>query len=437
MATPRPSDVLLHVGGRALRRYGSLLRRRFQKEDAFIFARTSIGTAIGADGMVHTFAYGEPRIEWVDLDGDGIRETPGILLEGAHTNACLRSEQLDDTAWTADGTTVTPNATTAPDGTVTMDKLVETAAAGLHQRYQPFTITDSEYVAVSAFVKAAERSKLRFIFVDGATGNFFGGLIDTVAKTITSAQSGTATQTGQTIEEMLPTFPGVFRVRCVGRLATGVTAARLYCGLRDGTGLTSYTGDGASGAHYWGVQMEHLGTGGGIGALSYVRTTGAAMACAADVFDLVFGHGPQQNVTSLLRIARPMWADLTGDIGVFPGFWMLSKDVNPRFYNYFDRTTRLASSLIRTTAGDSVRTVAIPAGAEIRVLSQFRNLDTDPETAIDVGSGLGAFSTGAASPFTSFGTQRLTLRGDGDPYGNLLELIVARGLFTKAEMEAY
>ena len=94
--------------------------------------------------------------------------------------------------------------------------------------------------------------------------------------------------------------------------------------------------------------------------------------------------------------------------------------------------------MIDTAGSDSTAVGAIVAGAEQRVLAQFKNLLTAGQVALDVGGGLGAFAS-AASPFSSFGAQTLQIGSTGagqELYGGLIDLIVARGLFTLAEMSA-
>lgn len=428
MAAPSRSDVLFHLGGRALLRYGTAWRRRYQKEDAPTIGRASGGTAVGRDGLVHSFAHREPRIEWVDLDGDGIRETPGLLLEEARTNVCLRSEELDNAAWTADNTTVTANATTAADGLVTMDKLVETAVASLHQRFQAFTITDSEYVSISCFMKAAERTKLRFIFVDGATGNFFGAQPDLVAGTVGGTVSGTGTLSGATIE---PLANSIFRVRSSGRLATGVTAARVYCGLRDAGGVTNYTGDGTSGAHYWGVQVERHGVGGPRGASSYMRTGGASATRAVDTFSAVARFAPA-DMTILYRLYRPPWGDFSGSLG---GTQIQGRIGGPSTPNLEWGSRDAFREFFGRVNSGSIASATFPAGNDLRMIAQFRNFATQPQVAVDVGSGLTSFvNTGTA--ITGWAAQLVDLNPSGIPVV-VLEALGVRGLFSRADMLAY
>src|SRR5689334_22188945 len=122
MAIPLPNQISFRLGAKMLLR-GAVCRRvlpadRGGEEMIETLTRadaTTCATFADRDGILRTALANILRVEWVDLDGDGIRETPGVLIESSRTNSCLRSEALDDAAWTADGTTVTANAAAAPD----------------------------------------------------------------------------------------------------------------------------------------------------------------------------------------------------------------------------------------------------------------------------------------------------------------------------------
>src|SRR5258706_12017999 len=89
------------------------------------FTRVSSGTAINALGQLYTANPNEVRIQYEDVDGDGIRETPGVFSEGSRTNVLPRSQELDNTGvwtWLVTGV-VGANTTIAPDGTLTADTL--------------------------------------------------------------------------------------------------------------------------------------------------------------------------------------------------------------------------------------------------------------------------------------------------------------------------
>jgi hypothetical protein len=93
-------------------------------------------------------------------------------------------------------------------------------------------------------------------------------------------------------------------------------------------------------------------------------------------------------------------------------------------------------TLADSTAG---LTLLLPAGAALAVCAQYKNLGSGGQTQLDIGAGFGGFAS-AAAPFTVFGNQVVRVGGvnlGGNPlFGVLIDLLIARGLFTKAEMEA-
>src|SRR5574341_897841 len=132
MAIPREDQLLFMLDPL---RFGSLAsKRRYVRELVLpTFSRSSIGTGIGRDGKIHRFGIDVPRIQFEDLDGDGGRETAGLLHEPQETNACLWSEDLSQVAWGKSLATVTVDQTTAPDGSITADLVTATAGTGIHR----------------------------------------------------------------------------------------------------------------------------------------------------------------------------------------------------------------------------------------------------------------------------------------------------------------
>lgn len=81
--------------------------------------------------------------------GTAYRKGPS-LVETVPYNLLLRSEEFDNAAWTKTRSTVTANATTAPNNTVTADALLETAINDDH-----FTSQSCTKAAVSATFRFA------------------------------------------------------------------------------------------------------------------------------------------------------------------------------------------------------------------------------------------------------------------------------------------
>jgi hypothetical protein len=82
-----------------------------------------------------------------------------LLYATPRTNSVLQSQTFDNASWTKTRATITTNATTAPDGTLTADKLVEdTTATNTHSILESVTVPANAVVTYSVFVKAAERT---------------------------------------------------------------------------------------------------------------------------------------------------------------------------------------------------------------------------------------------------------------------------------------
>jgi hypothetical protein len=169
------------------------------------------------------------------------------------TNLLVRSEEFDNASWgVKTNLSVSANAVTAPNGTLTADKLVENSANAEH--FIPQTVYGLNLANVHAFsvyLKSAERSHARVRL--GASGNFVdvvinlstGGLDTPATGGTGSAPIANATSVGD----------GWFRVSISGtnlgisgQLVANVT-------IHNGT-TTSYQGDGTSGIYIWGAQLE-------------------------------------------------------------------------------------------------------------------------------------------------------------------------------------
>jgi len=166
-------------------------------------------------------------------------------------------------------------------------------------------------------------------------------------------------------------------------------------------------------------------------ASSAIPTGTVALTRAGESLTVPFNFGATANITILTRFARSVWVDVAGALG------------NRYLYDLgtaASNVSLLAQNAARnwsTQTGGSSTAVAIPAGAELKNAAQYKNLTTAPQTAIDTGSGLSAFSA-AGTPFAAYSNQTLRL---GTPageelYGVLLDLIIARGLRSFTEMLA-
>jgi len=100
------------------------------------------------------------------------RTGPDGTVQYAPHNLLLRSQELDNAAWTKDNCTATANAIAAPDGTVTADMITDGASGSPSLYLAAFvTITASAPYTASGYVKRGNTDWIRFIIQDGAFGN--------------------------------------------------------------------------------------------------------------------------------------------------------------------------------------------------------------------------------------------------------------------------
>jgi hypothetical protein len=165
----------------------------------------------------------------------------GALVEPAATNLLLYSEEFDNAYWTKTRTTVTANAITAPDRTLTADKIVETVETGFKiVRNTTAIITSGISYAHSIYAKAAERTQVRVAFATAFAGQ--AAVVDLITGAVIS---GTAN-----VEKLKD---GWFRISASHTSTATSTLIDVGPAL---AGSGSYTGDGTSGIYLWRAQLE-------------------------------------------------------------------------------------------------------------------------------------------------------------------------------------
>jgi hypothetical protein len=157
---------------------------------------------------------------------------------------------------------VTANAITAPNGTLTADKLVEDTSNNSHFVVNTaFTGTVATYSA-SIYAKAGERTWLNHRLWNGAvySAEAYFDLTNGVVGTVVA---GTATIT--------PAGNGWYRCTVVGALTVAATCT-IDPAIAEADNDRSYLGDGTSGLYLWGAQVEL-----GAFASSYIPTTATSI----------------------------------------------------------------------------------------------------------------------------------------------------------------
>jgi hypothetical protein len=167
------------------------------------------------------------------------------------TNLLVRSEEFDNAAWTKTRSSVTANAITAPNGTLTADQLVEdTTVTNTHNIGQSISFTSGTTYTVSVFAKATASPRfLQIIFPSGAFTATRRPVFD-----LLNGIASAATDTTASIQNI-----GDGWYRCIASmLATNTNSASIQLQLANTyiNSAPTYTGDGTSGIYIWGAQLE-------------------------------------------------------------------------------------------------------------------------------------------------------------------------------------
>lgn len=240
--------------------------------DLIEFTRGTTESYTNSAGVLATAAINEAVIDFdpVTLAGKG------MAVWESRTNLLTYSQEFDNAAWLKNAITVSANATTAPDGTTTADKLVEANTSQYNYFYRNRTASN-ETVTVSFYVKQAGRKYFKIQFTDNVA-YVAAAVFDLNAGTVfsTSATNIEYTAITSRIESV---GSGWYRVSLTATKAAvhpdNVLSAFLVA--NDGSTVL-YTGDGTSGVYIWQADLV-------VGAFPGppIPTTSSQVTCSADV----------------------------------------------------------------------------------------------------------------------------------------------------------
>lgn len=175
----------------------------------------------------------------------------------AEENLALESQTFNTSSWTKQNSTITADATTAPDGTLTADKLIADTTSARHflQAADPFRQYNagSPSITYSVYAKAGEYNQLYFLNDSGYDGvdqcyaffNLTTGSVGTVVQGYTAITNATITSVGN----------GWYRCSVYLQYAIG-SSRPIGFGVSNADGTRTFAGDNASGIFIWGAQIE-------------------------------------------------------------------------------------------------------------------------------------------------------------------------------------
>lgn len=298
---------------------------------AATFTRASIGSTIGTDGRLQIFAHSQPRWEWYDLDGDGVKKTPFRVIEDTRTNLALQSENFG-TTWAAQGT---PTRVAGASGSAGFSfDLIGDDSASVREGYgQVITFTGNGVKVICAMI-AQNTSTSSAIELFDTTAS-----ADRMYAVITwSGGLPVVTATGGTFLGYQQIVPGIFRIMLATTSVTAANTNTLFVWP-----ATDSAGSGTlQGAIYVsGVQAENATY-----PSSYIKTTTATVTRALENLSLTFASLPQALTLYAKFIERGTC--LTGTAAQLVS---ISGASTPRLFIYNDTTNRYALNHNNGTTG--------------------------------------------------------------------------------------
>ena len=185
--------------------------------------------------------------------------TGKIAITPASRNLLTFTQEFDNAAWVKANATVTANSTTAPDGTLTADKLVETTTTAEFILTRTPTLSPSTTYTFSCYMKAAERTfGVLNIYTGAASCWTWFNLSTGAVSTLGAGATATITAVGN----------GWYRCTLtIATAASGTPNVAIFPAATNG--VTFYAGTAGNGIFIWGAQLEQASA-----ATTYTRNFG-------------------------------------------------------------------------------------------------------------------------------------------------------------------
>jgi hypothetical protein len=232
------------------------------------FTRATDGTYFDSSGLLQTAGSDVARFDH-RLES-GVWVNKGLLIEESRTNIMQRSEVFNDAYYTKSNATVTADATAAPTGSISADRIVENTTNATHFFYRDFSLNaTSQVYSLSIFVKANQRFRFALQFSSNVSPSPGGRLVGNLNnETFSAFPIGTGATLVNSFSQKLA--DGWYRVGF--SVLTGVNQThRAQFNIYNDAGASTYAGSTANGIYAWGMQLEagNFGT-------SYIHTPSTA-----------------------------------------------------------------------------------------------------------------------------------------------------------------
>lgn len=192
------------------------------------------------------------------------------------TNYLLYSVAYNQPAWSKQNSSTSPNSITAPDGSLTGDKVIPNTNNVGHSVGQAVTLPGNVYYVHSAYIKAGEYGQAYMSSWGAGAPSFISVNIDLTTGQYSALSAGATAS-------VTPVGGGWYRCTLGGVTTSGGGVVNHVVGLSQGSNWT-FAGDGTSGIYAWGSQTEVCGQAGlaPTGPSRYITTAATAVTVPAD-----------------------------------------------------------------------------------------------------------------------------------------------------------
>ena len=220
-----------------------------------------------AAGTIPVTAVGQPVGKILDKSGRGNHATQSTTTSrptlSARVNMLTKTEQFNDsTVWaTAGRATITANDATAPDGTLTADRITETVDYSTHRVFQLFSFQPNTTYTASVCWKKGTRRWVWIAFqTDSSPTTQIIQWFDLDTATLGSSSTGAGGTQGSKVAASI-TALGNDWYRCsltaaFGATVTSFSSIGFYTGVSNTDRLNSYAGSTSEYNWLWGADIR-------------------------------------------------------------------------------------------------------------------------------------------------------------------------------------
>lgn len=262
-------------------------------DPGYTFTRAGSAFQINSDGVLESVSTDLLRIDHLDLDDDGIRETQAFKLEEESTNLITRSDEFDDADWTLNNVTVEANTGEAADASTGADLVVPSTLTNTHNVGQTLGVTDSVDHALTVYASPGGYDFVSLRVLGNGTANAARAHFELTSSgaVVDSDVLGSGTLTATRIDRLRD---GIYRCTLIGQISTSTALdADFFVAETSSQMATSWAGAGSSGGlgvFMWGAQLEDDRS----AATSLMLSSAAALTRNDDTLFFEFTTPPQE-----------------------------------------------------------------------------------------------------------------------------------------------